>query len=453
SPVRPHPSNPHYLLFRGEGTLLVGASHFSYRAWTWSDYIPMLDAADAYDLNVFRVWNAASRWPDTPRDSVHPWVRSSVPGAADGGNKFDLDKWNESYFARLKDLIREAGKRGIVVEVTLLNGYPDVWEYSPLRAGNNIQGIGSGSWGTFLTLTDSTLRERQRALIRKTVEELNAFDNLYFEIMNEPSIVDPAWHSSMIQEVVRTEASLPNKHLIAVDRGEMYESLNPKPSIINSHYTYGSTWMGAMELLDRLYDADRILAADEMSEVPAHMTAADGRVEAWEFMVGGGSIYNGLITGTEYQSAEASRYRAYLKLLKSFLSGFDFLKMRQDRNVIAGGVGADGYARAISEPGKQYAIYFHHSARGQGRSLGGKDTNYIVKPGRYRRNLTLTLPPGSYKAEWISPESGAIMGSEIFNHGGGDKTLTTPTYSIDIALSIKVEAMGTEMRHPFAGPG
>lgn len=38
-----------------------------------------------------------------------------------GGNKFDLDKWDPEYFARLNDFITEAGARGIVVEVRLFN--------------------------------------------------------------------------------------------------------------------------------------------------------------------------------------------------------------------------------------------------------------------------------------------------------------------------------------------
>ena len=40
---------------------------------------------------------------------------------------------------------------------------------------------------------------------------------------------------------------------------------------------------------------------------------------------------------------------------------FDFSRMNQDTSFIAGGVPRDAFARAISEPGKQYAFYIHHS--------------------------------------------------------------------------------------------
>jgi len=33
--------------------------------------------------------------------------------------RFDLGRWDESYFRRLKDFVAEARKRGVVVEVNL----------------------------------------------------------------------------------------------------------------------------------------------------------------------------------------------------------------------------------------------------------------------------------------------------------------------------------------------
>jgi Cellulase (glycosyl hydrolase family 5) len=432
APITRHPNNPHYFLWRGQPTALVGASYLSYRAWTTEDYVYMLDVSHAYGLNVFRIWNTVSKWPDT--NGMHPWARSSTPGAADGGNKYDLDMWNPAYFARLKDLVAHASDRGIVVEVTLLNGYSSVWAYSPLNAANNIQGMGVGKWRTFLTLGDTALQARQQAVITKVVQELNSFDNVYFEIMNEPDpVFDVPWHNQMIQTVVNAEADLPNKHLIAIDGPEYYDHLNPKPAIINTHYAHGRGWMGTFSMLDQMYDRNRMLGADEMSEVPHEMTPTDGRVEAWEFMVGGGSVYNGLINGNRrsasWDKVEAHAYRRYLRYLKTFLASFDFVRMRQDKRVIHGGLPAGAFARVISELGKQYALYLHHSAR--------MDTHYIVRPGTYQARLLLALPAGSYHAAWVLPESGAVVKMESFRHAGGNRMLSSPRYTIDIALWIQ----------------
>jgi hypothetical protein len=61
-----------------------------------------------------------------------------------GGNKFDLMKWDEAYFDRLKDFIREAVARRVVVELALLcTMYDDpMWETIPMHARNNVNGIG-----------------------------------------------------------------------------------------------------------------------------------------------------------------------------------------------------------------------------------------------------------------------------------------------------------------------
>jgi hypothetical protein len=431
--IRRHPQS-RYFLFRGRPTALVGASYVSYGAWSTRDYVHMLNVAQSFDLNVFRVWNTASRWPDT--DRLHPWARSSVPGAADGGPQFDLDAWHEAYFARLKDLVAKAGERNIAVEVVLLNGYENVWPLSPLHATNNIQRVGRGRWMTFLTRSDPALEERQRAVVAKVVAELNQFDNVYFEIMNEPSVFDVAWHSRMIKTILDTEAALPRKHLIAINGPEYYEVMKPSPSVVNTHYAYGDSWLGAFPMLGRMYDREVILGADEMDEVPRYSTADGGRVEAWEFLIGGGSAYNGLITGEAYDSQEADAYRRYLRNLRHFLSRFELVRMRRDTAFIRSGIPAGAFARAISEPGRQYAAYVHHSVPGDAKGPGGKKTRYIVQPGRYQTTLELRLPPGSYEAAWVRPGTGDVVTTDRFDHGRGYKTLVTPPYEIDIALAV-----------------
>jgi hypothetical protein len=58
-------------------------------------------------------------------------------------------------------------------------------------------------------------------------------------------------------------------------------------------------------------------------------------------------------------------------------------------------------------------------------------------PGSYKENLLLTLPGGTYKADWVAPASGAVLGSETFGHQGGDRMFITPKHAVDIALRIK----------------
>ena len=61
-----------------------------------------------------------------------------------GGFKFDLSKWNETYFTRLRDFVSSAEKRNIIVELALFCPfYEDIqWKISPMNATNNINGVG-----------------------------------------------------------------------------------------------------------------------------------------------------------------------------------------------------------------------------------------------------------------------------------------------------------------------
>jgi hypothetical protein len=54
-----------------------------------------------------------------------------VAGFALGGNKFDLNQWDEAYFVRLKDFMKVANANGVVVEVNLFSShYAGGWRFS-----------------------------------------------------------------------------------------------------------------------------------------------------------------------------------------------------------------------------------------------------------------------------------------------------------------------------------
>jgi hypothetical protein len=105
--------------------------------------------------------------------------------------------------------------------------------------------------------------------------------------------------------------------------------------------------------------------------------------------------------------------------------------MRPDRSFVVSGVPAGAYSRAISQQGRQYALYLHHST-------GGRGGAYTVTPGKYTEKLVLSLPTGSYRVEWVNPATGSLIRTETFEHNGGQRTVTTPEHTVDIALRLKV---------------
>ncbi len=163
---------------------------------------------------------------------------------------------------------------------------------------------------------------------------------------------------------------------------------------------------------------------------------AASRVEAWEFMIGGGGSFDHLngqftVANPRGDTPDNAQVLRALQSLKEFLESFDFIKMHQDKSLVVSGVPTGAYCRGISEPGRQYALYLHHST-------GGKGGAYKVTPGKYMEKLVLSLPPGSYRADWVDPATGSVIRTETFKHDGGERALTTPEHTMDIALRLRV---------------
>jgi len=120
-------------------------------------------------------------------------------------------------------------------------------------------------------------------------------------------------------------------------------------------------------------------------------------------------------------------------MLKKFMTGLNFVRMRQDTGVIAGGIPDGSFGRAIGEAGQQYAIYVHHSTVAKGNN------RYEVSEMSQKFEAVLDLPPGSYRLEWIRPADLAVLGTQtIEKHGGGKiKLAPSPEHKADIAMRIR----------------
>ncbi len=453
--------NPHYFSFQGKPVLLItSAEHYGAVVNGDFDFVRYLDALHGYGLNYTRIYPGYLFEPmgkfmtgntlgAKPASLVLPWARSKEPGYLLSGNKFDLDKWNPEYFARLKSFIAEASKRGIVVEICLFNGqYSDTWPMSPLHWENNIQGVGRVGFRDTQTLKDAQLVEREADYIRKIVAEVNTFDNVILEVCDEPALFTPVneagpWVAHMLHVTHEAENGLPKRHLIGQEvqggaDGPVDMTGDPADSIVVTQYLWrtGSEEMGGLQGLDREYWHDKPIEQNETAYYPMYRgdPVVASRVESWEFMVGGGAGFNQLngrftVDDPAGNTPDNAQVLGALHNLKRFLESFDFSVMQPDRGFVVSGLLPGTHYRGLSQYGKQYALYIHHGE-------GGDGADYTVTPGNYEETLVVNLPPGNYKAEWIDPASGRIVGGESFSHEGETRNLKTPAYSVDIALRI-----------------
>jgi hypothetical protein len=462
-PIGLHPENPHYFLFRGKPTiLLTSAEHYGAVINQDFDYIPYLKVLAANGLNYTRIYPGAyfetvdyfaMGNPLGPASGQHllPWARSKEGSYPLGGYKFDLDRWDSTYFERLIDFIYQAGCLGIVVEICFFNCmYPDLWHLMPLFHANNIQGIGTCSYKDVQTLRDPDLVAYHEAYVCKITREINCFDNVILEICDEPGLtgLDESeyhpWIDRMVSAVVETEKELPNRHLLAqqvcgILGGPGDFSRDQRFNVITGQYVWMTSGgqLGGMRLLDSLYQLNKPIEINETAYYPIWYDTVDPvgavRVEAWEFIVGGGAGFNHLnaLYTTSNSSAEGTGNEAILAIiqrLNTFMNSFEFIKMQA--GYLACSVPTGAFARCLCEAGKQYAVYIHHSILVDG-------ARYMVQHGKYQDNLVLIIPQGNYFMEWVDPASGNILKASQISHDGGNCHLETPEYSVDLALRIK----------------
>jgi len=440
-PIRLHPENPHYFLFRGRPTVLItSGEHYGAVLNLDFDYVKYLDALQAAGLNLTRTFSGvyreipgsfkivANTLAPAPNRYLAPWARSQTPGYSDGGNKFDLSQFDPAYFARLKDFLGQASRRGIVVELVLFCPmYRDeLWQANPMQAGNNVNGVGDLKKDEPHTLANGRLLEYQLAAARKIAAEVNEFDNLYFEICNEPYFggVTVEWQARTAEAVIQAEAGLPRKHLIAqnISNGsKKIDNAVPGVSIFNFHYC------SPPKAVEMNWGLLKPIADDETG----FKGSADSPYapDGWDFILAGGAVYSNLDysfsvgredgSGTPKAPGGGSpALRRSLAALKAFLESFDFIRMAPDNSIIKGGVPEKATARALVETGRQYAVFVR---------------------GGTRADLALDLPAGNYKADWVNIWTGAVEKSEPLVHSGGPRTLASPEYKEGIALRIRAE--------------
>jgi hypothetical protein len=455
-PLRLHPQNPHYFLFRGKPAVLVtSGEHYGAvlnRDFKYEVYLDTL-ARDGLNLTRLFVGSYFEKSGDfgiryntlapAAGRALTPWARGTVDGYAGGGKKFDLDRWDPAYFARLKDFIARADSRGIVVEVVLFSNWYGKGFMSPLHRANNVNDLPEIDPEAVHTLDNGPLLARQEALVRKVVTELNGFDNVYFEIQNEPDatstvkraippVADPkgprevkvatdasaAWQARVAEWIVDAESRLPKRHLIAqgfANAGVVLGEVDPRVSVVNFHYALAEsvTWNLGLQ---------RPIAFDETGFAGPDDSLY--RRQAWRFLMSGGAVFNGLDysfavkfeNGTAENDAPgggSAALRSQLGVLKRTLEDTGLVSLRPDTATVVSAPGATTYV--LAEAGKQYLIYLEGSGK---------------------TDVTVMLPAGRYRATWMNVRTGRIERQESLT-GGAKRLLESPDYVTDIVLSVR----------------
>jgi len=157
--------------------------------------------------------------------SPQPWLRTGPGKATDDGLKFDLTKFDQSYFDRLRartEALREAGIYAGVYLFTgeFLNLFRCANDGYPFTGANNVNGIDDGYTqgpkGTnSVTMTaPNAITRFQDAYVEKVIDTLNDLPNVLWIVSEEAPDDSTWWNSHQISHVRTYELQKRHQHPI-----------------------------------------------------------------------------------------------------------------------------------------------------------------------------------------------------------------------------------------------
>src|ERR1700730_12456967 len=161
--------------------------------------------------------------PSSPPDftvSPHPWQRNGPGIASDGGPKFDLTQFDQSFFDRLRSRVQQLNAAGIYAGVYLFSGewlnvYRCQGDGYPLTASNNINGIDdNGGIGSLTMTAPNAITAVQDAFVNKMVDTLNDLPNVVWIVSEEAPGSSAWWNQHHISHLRTYESGKPQRHPI-----------------------------------------------------------------------------------------------------------------------------------------------------------------------------------------------------------------------------------------------
>ena len=418
-PLRVHPDNPRYFTDGSGRAVYLTGSH------TWNnlqdpdsavsppfDYDAFLDFLQRYDHNFFRIWSrmGTGGGPHVPEPTIYS--RTGPGKTKDGGPKYDLNRFNEAYFQRLRARVKAASDRGIYVAVMFFagdnveyrGGNPN-WPLHPYHRDNNINGIngdpnGDGQGLECYQLEIPAITLLQEKYVKKVVDTLGDLDNVLWEVGNElPGSLEFAYHITRLVKEYESSSKL-KKHPVGIST--FADAKPPMRAFVDGP----ADWITPdASSGDYMYDPP---AADGKKVIVSdtdHLWGVGGdRDWVWKtFTRGLNPIYMDAL------DADATRERARRAMghTRRFAERMNLAAMTPQN-----GLASTGYC--LASPGKEYLIYQPKSGDA----------------------FSVELKVGTYRYEWFNPAKGVAAGSGRITSAGGQQQVKPP-FKGDAVLYLK----------------
>ncbi len=397
------------------------------------DYDGFLDFLQHCNHNFFRLWaweSAAWILPDSNQISLNPLpFRRTGPGQAlDGKPKFDLTKFSQEYFLRLRQRVVAARDRGLYVGVMLFQGFSvsrksskrkvSPWLGHPFHKENNINDIDGdancdGEGYKVHTLLIPEVTCVQEAYVRKVIDAVNDLDNIVYEISNESHGDSTRWQHHMIEFIHDYEKTKPRQHPVWMSfqwdgiagsgtNANLFDSSAEVVSPANARNLYRNNPPPA--------DGSKVVISDT-----DHFWGIGGNVSwVWKsFLRGLNPIFMDPYKKSPHNLAPDidpgwEPIRKAMGYTLTYAQRMNLVEMSP-----RGDLASTGYC--LANPGKEYLVYQPES-----------DQPFQV-----------TLQPARYRYEWFDPQTGRTGDKGIISVDNAEQTFAT-TLENGAVLYLKI---------------
>jgi hypothetical protein len=181
-----------------------------------------------------------------------PFMRTGPGNASDGKLKFDLHKFNQPYFDRLRARVKKLNDAGIYAGVYLFSGewllrFRSTSDGYPFTGGNNINNIDDGykEDSAATAVASITMKEEneitriQDEYVKKLINTLNDLPNVLWIVSQEAPKTSSWWNDRLIDFVRDYEKKKPLQHPVGL--GGYDNSLNDS-SIYHNNADWVAPW-------------------------------------------------------------------------------------------------------------------------------------------------------------------------------------------------------------------
>ena len=457
--IQPYAKNPFYWQHNGKPVLLLGGSDDdNLFQWTGTKLTEQLDLLKSVGGNYLR--NTMSDRDEGGEWGPAPEGVTMVCAFGKIGDRYDLNQWNEEYWRRLDNFLRETHRREIFVQIELWDAFdftdlgkpksintplPPTWSKHPWNPKNNVnytaEETGVPDVWTFypssrdhpLLLTVPKLNNVPKVLrfqeryARKVLEVSLKYDHVLYAIQNEVALPQ-AWSDYWAAFLHRESRNMGHKiqvtdmkdnwdlrhatHQYVVDHPKLYTFMDVSQ---NTHNSGQTQWDRLQSLRAKLLDAPRPMNSTKMyvqsagewkrrntPELAAVAIRGEAPARLWRNIIGGTASARFHRPPIIYGLGLGSIAQTHIRSLRTLTDAMNVFACEPHNDLLS--ERNDNEAYAMVGPGRQYAVYFPN---------GG-----LVK-------INLSAARGQLRSTWLDISNSRWM-RETVVRGGAAATLQAP---------------------------